>query len=476
MAHDYIPGNDDELPAFAVNFFDYTPVTKGGVSDQGGDSRPETPKPPRKRRPNHGKIGAPNKNETKKTLDTALRTYIQGFIARNPLLTDEDRERMGLPLRDAISTPHPAPGVKPAAEAVPSGKGRRTVTALNPLSGSKQKPPAVKGAAFARRMRGAEERPAIITKLLAAYAENIHFDGGKRPRAWKHAKETTMKKRHGVFVLVLWLLSLGVPLVAQEEGTGGKLSVTLDFSASVLGVTSTEDSTSVDSFTDAGFGDDNESTLSVSYEGDIFGAVASLAFVPATLHFLSGEIAEMFAGSPLSIDELYGWVKPFGPVLKFTAGIFENTDGIGDYTDDIDEYGIGVFFLGEEGEPFAEPDPTYTGPALTNGFLADFVVSPVTLQLLFASNYSGDSGSELASNLLGQMYQGTGAATPTIDTKERFFRLGGRVIFDAGVGTFSAVFKTHQWPMVIVNAVEGDLFPGKKLNYLELIPKYSRFA
>ena len=272
-----------------------------------------------------------------------------------------------------------------------------------------------------------------------------------------------MKKRHGVLVMALAIM--GVPLVAQEEGTGGKVSVTLDFSASVLGVTSTEDSTSVDSFTDAGFGDDNESTLSVSYEGDIFGAVASLAFVPATLHFLSGEIAEMFAGSPLSIDELYGWVKPFGPVLKFTAGIFENTDGIGDYTDDIDEYGIGAFILGEDGEPFSEPDPTYTGPALTNGFLTDFAAGPVTLQLLLASNYSGDSGSELASALLGQMY-GTNGVAPTIDTKERFFRLGGRVIFDAGVGTFSAVFKTHQWPMVIVNAVEGDAFPGKRLNYM----------
>ena len=275
-----------------------------------------------------------------------------------------------------------------------------------------------------------------------------------------------MKKKCGVFLVIMAFAIMGVPLAAQEEGTGGKVNVTLDFSASALSVTSTEDSTSVDSFADAGFGEDNESTLSVSYEGEIFGGVASLGFVPATLHFLSGEIADMFAGSPFSIDELYGWVKPFGPALKFTAGIFENTDGIGDYTDDIDEYGIGVFFLGEEGEPFAEPDPTYTGPALTNGFLADFVVSPVTLQLLFASNYSGDSGSELASNLLGQMYQGTGAATPTIDTKERFFRLGGRVIFDAGVGTFSAVFKTHQWPMVIVNAVEGDAFPGKRLNYM----------
>ena len=67
-------------------------------------------------------------------------------------------------------------------------------------------------------------------------------------------------KKHGVFLVVMALAIMGVPLVAQEEGTGAKVSVTLDFSATALSVNNDGD---VDSFTDSGFGDDNESTLSV---------------------------------------------------------------------------------------------------------------------------------------------------------------------------------------------------------------------
>lgn len=56
--------------------------------------------------PNRGKVDVQNKNEWKRILTAALRTYIQGFLARNPKVTDEDRTLMGLPLRDTIRTPH----------------------------------------------------------------------------------------------------------------------------------------------------------------------------------------------------------------------------------------------------------------------------------------------------------------------------------------------------------------------------------
>ena len=175
MAHDYIPKNDDELLVFAENLYTYALANYTRWQVPSPQSFLEAPVAAYKtaltvyQNPNHGKIDTLNKNETKKTLDSALRTYIQGFIARNPAVTDEDRERMGLPLRDTTPSPHPEPDVKPVAEAVPSGKGRHTVTALNPQTGNKQKPPLVKGVAFAHRVRGPEEAPARAEDMPSVY-------------------------------------------------------------------------------------------------------------------------------------------------------------------------------------------------------------------------------------------------------------------------------------------------------------------
>jgi hypothetical protein len=235
-----------------------------------------------------------------------------------------------------------------------------------------------------------------------------------------------------------------------------KISLTLDFSASALSVNNDGD---VASFTDAGFGD-GDSTLSFSYESELFGAVASFKFGEENLRFLDDEIGEMFSLSPLSLDELYGWIKPFGEHFKFIGGIFENTDGIADYTDDIDDYSMGVFIFGEDGEPFSEPE-AITNTSLTNGFLTDAVFGPVTLQLLLASNYSGASASVLASGLLTQML----GSPVEIGTDQRFFRVGGRVIIDAGIGTFSGLFKTFRWPVKIVNPVEQASYPGTRIDW-----------
>jgi hypothetical protein len=66
------------------------------------------------------------------------------------------------------------------------------------------------------------------------------------------------------------------PRKTLGRGVGpGKSSLTLDFSASALSVNNDGD---VDSFTDVGFGEDRESTLSFSYESELFGGTASLRF------------------------------------------------------------------------------------------------------------------------------------------------------------------------------------------------------
>ena len=195
--HDYIPWKDAELPAFVENFYAYALANFARWQIPGPQTFLEAPIAAYKaalsayQDPNHGKIDTLNKNETKKTLDSALRTYIQGFIARNPLVTDEDRERMGLPLRDTTPTEHPAPDVKPVAEAVPSGKGRHTVTALNPQTGNKKKPPLVKGAAFAHRIRGHEEKPAKAEEMPSVFqtgtVKNFQWDEEQYGKAVDYA-------------------------------------------------------------------------------------------------------------------------------------------------------------------------------------------------------------------------------------------------------------------------------------------------
>jgi hypothetical protein len=173
--HDYIPWKDEDLLVFAENFYAYALANYTRWQVPSPQAYLEAPIAAYKtalaayQEPNHGKIDTLNKNETKKTLDSALRTYIQGFIARNPLVTDEDRERMGLPLRDTVPSPHPEPDIKPEIEALPSGKGKHTVTALNPQTGNKRKPPLVTGVAFAHRVRGPEEKPLAAAEMPSVY-------------------------------------------------------------------------------------------------------------------------------------------------------------------------------------------------------------------------------------------------------------------------------------------------------------------
>jgi hypothetical protein len=134
---------------------------------------------------------------------------------------------------------------------------------------------------------------------------------------------------------------------------------------------------------------------------------------------------------------------------------------------------MGAFLPGEDGSLFSEPEPEFFSPALTNGFLTDAVFGPVTLQLLLAPNYSKESASTFASGILADMALMYGSTAVAVDAEARFFRIGGRVIADVGVGTIAAVFKTFQWPSAVENGVGKVLlndptyvaFSGSKESY-----------
>jgi hypothetical protein len=50
--------------------------------------------------PNRGKVDVLKKNEARAALVKDIRTYVQGFLAKNPNVTNADREEMGIPIYD----------------------------------------------------------------------------------------------------------------------------------------------------------------------------------------------------------------------------------------------------------------------------------------------------------------------------------------------------------------------------------------
>ena len=98
------------------------------------------------------------KNEAKAAAREKIRPFVNIYLREDQsAVTDMDRTAMSIPNRDRIPSAHPVPDIKPDTEAVPSGKGKHTVRALNPQSGDHKRPDLVKGVAFAHRVRGAEE-------------------------------------------------------------------------------------------------------------------------------------------------------------------------------------------------------------------------------------------------------------------------------------------------------------------------------
>jgi hypothetical protein len=242
------------------------------------------------------------------------------------------------------------------------------------------------------------------------------------------------------------MVLFGAPLFGQDgKSLADKLSFEMDFNASVFSVDSDG---VVESLSDAGF-DEDGTKIGLAYEDDLWGAGASLLFGNEVVRIFSQGFAPP-GESPLSLDELYAWVKPFGGWFKFTGGVFENTDGVADYADDIDDFDMGVFIIGADSTTIEEPSDI-TGTGLVNGLLTEAALGPITVQFLLSPNLSKETASNFVNDLRNL----------TTTAGGRFFRFGGRVIADIdGVGAFSAVFKTYKWPIEIYNGMYAQNVPG----------------
>jgi hypothetical protein len=84
-------------------------------------------------------------------------------------MTPEQRRDLGVPIPDPNDTPHPTPTQKPETEAVPSGKGRHTVTAINPDSHDKKRPQFATGVAFAHKLRLPTEPQSKAKEMPSEY-------------------------------------------------------------------------------------------------------------------------------------------------------------------------------------------------------------------------------------------------------------------------------------------------------------------
>jgi hypothetical protein len=66
--------------------------------------------------PNHGKIDTVHKNDARKVLEKAIRTYVAAYLARNPAVTDEDKTALEITIYKTTRTPVPAPTTSPQLE------------------------------------------------------------------------------------------------------------------------------------------------------------------------------------------------------------------------------------------------------------------------------------------------------------------------------------------------------------------------
>ena len=73
--------------------------------------------------PNHGSLDISAKNHAYKKLEKEIRAFVQGVLARNPNVTNLDREAMGIPVYDTIPTPVSVPKVRAKANVVFKGAG-----------------------------------------------------------------------------------------------------------------------------------------------------------------------------------------------------------------------------------------------------------------------------------------------------------------------------------------------------------------
>jgi hypothetical protein len=119
---DYVPRSDEGFLDWATTLIDYAVVNKArfqlkdevlieirDLKNTYGDAFHKS------QDPNRGKADVLMKNETRDTLKKSMRQFVKAYLIYNPLVNDEDKIKMGLPLHDTKPTPIPPPTTYPFA-------------------------------------------------------------------------------------------------------------------------------------------------------------------------------------------------------------------------------------------------------------------------------------------------------------------------------------------------------------------------
>jgi hypothetical protein len=125
----YIPGSDAAFLVWVKNLLAYIMLHFAGwkVSEPDNSINVQVSEfeqaLERAQAANRGKVDVVVKNEKRKTLEKSVRTYVQGFLARNPYVTVADREEMKLNVYDNVATPVSEPKVRAMGKIVYKGAG-----------------------------------------------------------------------------------------------------------------------------------------------------------------------------------------------------------------------------------------------------------------------------------------------------------------------------------------------------------------
>ena len=124
MSTDYIPRADGPFLEWARNFHNYALAHYSQWQTPSPQALLEAPLAAyaaawdKCQNPNRGKVDVLEKDEARKVLEKACRTYYRAYIDGNPQIPDADRDNLGVPIPDATRTPSTPPATFPMADKI----------------------------------------------------------------------------------------------------------------------------------------------------------------------------------------------------------------------------------------------------------------------------------------------------------------------------------------------------------------------
>jgi hypothetical protein len=147
--------------------------------------------------PAHTTVDVRQKNEQKIVLKSTVRDFVRFHLQNNEVVTDTNRDQLGIPVYDRTKTPVPPPSGRPVLEAIATNNRQITVKIVDQATGKKSKDPGVQGAKILSEIRDtppvdAEDlHNALFTKRSSMVYNFEESDRGKQVyfvACWENAK------------------------------------------------------------------------------------------------------------------------------------------------------------------------------------------------------------------------------------------------------------------------------------------------